>query len=64
MSLWYLSVLGLLISILGVTAVAMEGGYKHFADNLKVLQENNGRYAALLRAQDAQIESLETNNQR
>ena len=55
MALYAFSFMGVFISIIGVVAVTLEGGYKHFADNLKVLSANNKQYHDLIRQQVARL---------
>lgn len=59
LDMFYLDIIGLLVCLVAIVALAVEGGYKHFADNLQVLSENNEHYQLLIDQQREQNVRLE-----
>lgn len=57
--MFYLDIIGLLVCVVAIVALALEGGYKHFADNLQVLSENNDNYQLMIDQQREQNSRLE-----
>ena len=55
----YLDLYGLVLSLVAVLALALEGGYKHFADNLRVLQDHNDEYQMMIDQQREMNQRLE-----
>jgi len=59
LDLFFLDVVGIAVCIVALVALALEGGYKHFADNLNVLQSHNDEYQLMLDQQREQNQRLQ-----
>ena len=57
--LFYLDIFGVLVSLVAFVALTLEGGFKAFADNVRILQSNNEQYLMLVDQQREQNLRLE-----